>query len=198
MQVAVVVREILKATGLKQVAFAKKIGVGQGTISKWISQKQSPNKTQWDRVVKFASRHPSARHLVAPESEVLAYLPLISWVSAGELVNAESQIPIEDVPLLAFGDLGPGEFFALKVEGDSMDRISPDGSVIVVNKSDRELINGRCYIFSIKGETTYKRWHADPAYLEPDSTNPAHKPQFIKRNKDLEVIGRVRRSVIDL
>ena len=37
-----------------------------------------------------------------------------------------------------------------------MDRVSPDGSIIVVNKAERELMNGRPYVFSLRGETTYK------------------------------------------
>ena len=131
------------------------------------------------------------------ERDILS-VPLLSWVSAGQLANAESQIPVEDAPLLAFADLGRGEFFALRVEGDSMDRYSPDGSVIVVNRQDRELILGLCYVFSLRGETTYKLWQPNPARLTPYSTNPVHQPIFIKRQKDIEVVGRVKRSVLDL
>jgi SOS-response transcriptional repressor LexA len=126
-------------------------------------------------------------------------IPLLSWVSAGRLVDAESQIPIEDVPLLAFADLGRGEYFALRVDGDSMDRVSPNGSVVVVDKSARELQPGKPYIFWHRSEgTTYKLWQPDPARLEPFSWNAANKAIFIKRKTDFEVIGRVRRTVLDL
>ncbi len=83
-----------------------------------------------------------------------------------------------------------------------MDRLSPDGSIIVVNRRDRELVPGRCYVFAIGGQTTYKRWQPargdDPAYLEPYSTDPIHKPIFIHRKRDFGVIGRVKRTVLDL
>ncbi|MCA1458045.1 helix-turn-helix transcriptional regulator [Bradyrhizobium sp. BRP22] len=126
-------------------------------------------------------------------------VPLLDSVAAGKLKAPSSQIPVEDVPLLAFADLGRGEFFALNVEGDSMDRISPEGSIIIVNKADRTLINGRCYVFSHRGETTYKMWQSgDPAHLAPYSTNPVNKPIFFKNKKDLEVIGRVKRTLLDL
>lgn len=134
----------------------------------------------------------------APFDRDIAAVPLLSWVSAGALVSAESQIPVEDVPLLAFADLGRGEFFALRVEGDSMDRLSPDGSVIIVNRAERDLLPGRYYVFSLRGETTFKRWHPDPPRLEPYSTNPANEIHFIRRPKDLEVVGRVKRTVLDL
>lgn len=136
---------------------------------------------------------------VAPAPADLVNVPLLSWVSAGKLASAESQIPVEDVPLLAFADLGRGEFFALKVEGDSMDRVSPDGSVIVVNRAERDPLPGKPYVFFHRTEgTTYKLWHAEPDYLQPHSWNGAHQPIFIKRKKDLEVVGRVRRTLLDL
>jgi SOS-response transcriptional repressor LexA len=133
-----------------------------------------------------------------PTPEDFTRIPLLAWVSAGKLADPGSEIPVEDVPLLAFADLGRGDFFALKVVGDSMDRVSPEGSTIVVNRTDRQLVAGKCYVFSVRGETTYKRWNPDPIYLAPFSTNPAHSPIFIKRKKDLEVVGRVRRTVLDL
>lgn len=128
-------------------------------------------------------------------------VPLLDQVSAGRLKTPSSQIPVEDVPLLAFVDLGRGDWFALKLEADadSMDRVSPPGSTIIVNKADRTLRSGKCYIFSIDGETTYKMWQeGEPAYLAPYSTNPTHKPIFIRRRRAFDVIGRVKRTVLDL
>lgn len=127
-------------------------------------------------------------------------IPLLDTVAAGKLRAPNSQIPIEDVPLLAFADLGRGEWFALTVQGDSMDRLSPDGSRIIVNKADRNLVSGKPYVFSIRGETTYKVWRPEPARLAPYSTNPMHEPVFVKSRKDAEgmVIGRVKRTLLDL
>jgi SOS-response transcriptional repressor LexA len=128
----------------------------------------------------------------------VAQIPLISWVSAGDLADADTQVPIDDVPLLAVADLGRGEFFALRVEGDSMDRLSPPGSIIIVNRADRELMPERSYVFNVRGESMYKRWASDPPRLEPYSTNPVHKAIYIKKKKDLSVLGRVYRTVLDL
>jgi SOS-response transcriptional repressor LexA len=129
----------------------------------------------------------------------ITLVPLLDTVTAGKLSEPMSQIPVDQVPLLAFADLGRGDFFALKVEGDSMDRISPDGSIIVVNRADRAPVDRAYYVFSYRGETTFKMWRADePAHLAPYSTNPIHQPMFFKRKRDLEVIGRVKRTVLDL
>lgn len=128
----------------------------------------------------------------------ITMVPLLDRITAGRLRSPASQIPVEDVPLLAFADLGRGEFFALQVEGDSMDRYSPEGSIIIVNKAERDLVNGRCYVFSLNGETTYKMWQGgDVPYLAPHSTNSSNKPIFFKK-RDLEVIGRVKRTILNL
>lgn len=140
---------------------------------------------------------PPARR-VSQSAPKISMVPLLDRVTAGRLKSPSSQIPLEDVPLLAFADLGRGEFFALTVEGDSMDRYSPDGSTIIVNKAERSLINGRCYVFSLRGETTFKMWQGgETPHLAPYSTNPINKPIFFKK-RDLEVIGRVKRTLLDL
>lgn len=127
-------------------------------------------------------------------------IPMLDMVTAGKLRAPSSQIPVEDVPLLAFADLGRGEFFALTVQGDSMDRVSPDGSVIVVNQADRTLVSGKAYVVSQRGEATFKLWRSDPPRFSPYSTNPAHEPLFVKSKADAErmVVGRVKRTVLDL
>lgn len=129
----------------------------------------------------------------------LVPVPLVDWVSAGKLSDATSQLPVEKVPLLAFADLGHGDFFATRVKGDSMDRLSPEGSIIIVDRNDKQLVGGKCYVFAHKGETTFKMYQADdPPYLAPYSTNPANRPIFPKKKADWEIVGRVKRTVLDL
>jgi hypothetical protein len=70
--------------------------------------------------------------------------------------------------------------------------------VIIVNRADRELKAGNCYVFALRGDTTFKIWQPEPARLEPHSTNPVHKTVFIRKNRDFEVVGRVKRTMLDL
>lgn len=145
----------------------------------------------------FGAPNPPPAPAAAVQSGLIK-VPLLDWVSAGRLGEAKAVIAGDGIPLLAFAGLGRGDFVALRVKGDSMDRISPEDSIIVVNRSDRQLVTGRYYVFSRRGEATYKRWHANPDYLAPFSTNPANEPIFIQNKKDFEVVGRVRRTILDL
>lgn len=194
---------------LSQTGLATLLAVTRGAVGQWETGQTSPSAENLsEAAVRLGVSYDwlaTGRGGKAPpeqddrrDARRVRQVPLLSWVSAGQLVDAQSQIPVEDVPLLAFADLGRGDFFALKVQGDSMDRISPEGSVIVVNRADRGLVSGRGYVFAVRGETTFKLWHSDPPYLAPYSTNPMHQPIFIKRTRDLEVIGRVRRTLLDL
>lgn len=122
-------------------------------------------------------------------------IPLVSWVAASSFVEMGTAIDASDAPLIHMTDLPQGKYIALRVRGDSMDRIAPDDSVIIVNLRDRELSHRRLYVFREAGEVTFKRWMTNPERLEPWSTNPIHEP--IAPTPTTRTIGRVVRIVHD-
>ena len=118
-------------------------------------------------------------------------IPVISWVAAGRLADPGIQVEPETETIEISG-LEPGDYFGTRVRGVSMNRIAPDGALIIVNRADREPIRGRRYIFSHRGQTTFKRYGgADPTRLEPESTEEVDTI-FPKSDEDWNVIGRVR------
>lgn len=136
----------------------------------------------------------------APEDgAVVVSAPLISWVSAGELKRPE--VPISDfadAPRVSTVGLDPGgEWIALKVDGDSMNRISPPESVVFVNLKDRRLVANACYVIQdVEGGSSYKRYR--PGKWEAVSTNKKHKPYLVKGDRGPAIIGRVKRTVLDM
>lgn len=123
-------------------------------------------------------------------------IPVVSWVMAGQLADPQTQVP-EGSQTIEFSGLEPGDYFATRVRGDSMDRISPEGSLILVNRAEREPLRGRRYIFMHRGETTYKKYETDPVRFEPESTVPANRPIFPRHDQDWSVVGRVRLTLLD-
>ena len=130
------------------------------------------------------------------ESKPVADVPILSWVSAGMMARDDVQQDV--VGEIRMSDLDPrGEWVALRVEGDSMDRISPPGSLILVDLTDKALVPNACYIITDgDSQATYKRFRSNPPRFEPVSTNPSHEPIF--PDGEPAVIGRVRRSLIDM
>lgn len=124
--------------------------------------------------------------------------PLVSWVSAGELVAPDVSLQaFDDLPHVTLTDVPEGEWIVLDVDGDSMDRISPPGSRIAVNLRDKRLVANACYIIADEsGGATYKRYRPNPDRFEPVSTNQAHEahyPDSLPR-----IIGRVRKTMLDM
>lgn len=129
-----------------------------------------------------------------PDHEV----PVIAWVSAGKVADIGQIEEIGELERITVSGLPAGEYFATDVIGDSMDRVSPENSRIIVRIGEGHPIEGGYYVFSLNGETTYKRYYDDPVIrLEPHSTNPANRPIF-PRTEGWSVVGQVVRSFIDL
>lgn len=122
-------------------------------------------------------------------------IPLISWISAGKPVNNGEYD--EELGTVGATDLPEGDWVALRVTGDSMDRISPPDSIIFVDTNDKQLIpNGLYVIDDGNGNATYKRYRpGPPERFEPVSTNPDLEPIFYDQTPT--IIGRVRRTILD-
>jgi SOS-response transcriptional repressor LexA len=125
-----------------------------------------------------------------------AMVPLVSWVSAGALEQPGFAVDMQEARIINAGELpGRGHWIALEVQGDSMDRISPPGSIIIVDKADKELVPNACYVIrEDDGAATYKRYKSHPDRFEPASSNPAHEPIF--PTQPITIIGRVRKTIL--
>lgn len=124
-------------------------------------------------------------------------IPVISWVAASQMKDVGETPDPKDAPKVAVSDLPPGDWFVLKVQGDSMDEVAPDGAMIFVNRKERRLVNNGYYVFADRGEATFKQYIERPTrLLMPRSSNRSHDP--IIPTKNFEVVGRVRRVVLDI
>lgn len=125
-------------------------------------------------------------------------VPLISWVSAGSPDTPTAVEEIQNARRIEDGELDPkGDWVALEVIGDSMDRISPPGSIIFVDRNDRRLVMNACYVIALEnGEATYKRFRPSPDRFEPVSVNPMHEPFYPEG--PVSILGRVRKTMLPM
>jgi phage repressor protein C with HTH and peptisase S24 domain len=135
----------------------------------------------------------------APTDQIGA--KLVSWVSAGALIQPDVDPDIADdsAQWVYAPDLDPnGDWIALRVDGDSMNRISPHDSIIFVNRKDRRLVPNACYVIGDgEGGATYKRYRP-PNTWEPVSTNKAHQPMELPESQEPDIIGRVKKTVLSM
>lgn len=178
---------------------ADRVGLSVSQISRFEAGLREPRQSEiarladlYDVPVQVLFGHADTRGVAAD---------LISWVSAGGMSTQEAVQERADARKIHDATLDPsGDWIALRVEGDSMDRISPPDSIIFVNLKDKRLVANACYIIADTdtGATSYKRWRPNPARFEPVSTNSSHEPIFTEVHGEPKIIGRVRRSIIEM
>ncbi|ENN91112.1 LexA family transcriptional regulator [Bartonella bovis] len=125
-------------------------------------------------------------------------IPLISWVSAGELSEQEGITNFLDCSMIEAVNLPAGEWIALRVDGSSMNKISPPDSIIFVNMRDKKLVPNACYVIADEtGRATYKRYRPN----DNPPFQPASYDRTIKAPKlegAISIIGRVRRTILEM
>lgn len=193
------IKSRLKGLKASQLALGEAMGLPPARVTEMLNG---------SRKVSIAEAIEMARFLRTSLQEMLyrlgydappgAEVPLVSWVAAGQLASADAVLDAEDCERIPVPDLDPkGDWIALQVQGDSMDRISPPDSIIVVDRKDRKLVPNACYVIGDgEGGATYKRFRSGPMRFEPVSTNPAHEPIFPDNTP--KIIGRVRLSLLKM
>ena len=150
-------------------------------------------KVRWEWLL-FGLGEPSEE--VKPQRPVTC-VPVISWVKAGPLASNEAVLETAALRHVEVAGLPPGDWAAFEIDGDSMDRIAPNNSIIIVDRRDKVLRNERLYVIATDaGEATFKRYRSGPDRLQPFSTNPDH--ETILLSGDESVFGRVRLVLTNL
>lgn len=189
-------RRIRQSARMSQAQLAAKSGLSQQLISQ-IERGVNLSTTELPALANAlgcAVFDLDESYLPDTDGVPLAVVPLVSWVSAGALMSNE--LSDEMLGQIKVADLPPGDWIALRVQGDSMDRISPPQSIILVDRKKRELIPNACYVIEDgDGNATYKRYRPSPDRFEAVSTqdHPTIYPDNTPR-----VVGRVMRTFLDL
>lgn len=181
--------------GLSQEALAKLLHSSKQQISRLESGERQLTEL-WLRKLAAAlgCRVSDIVGELGPTVEVVN-APLISWVQAGGLVEIsdpyEPGFADEYIPV----DYHRKTVIALHVRGDSMDRVAPEGSTIIVDFADRVLVDGKLYVVRINDTATFKRYRAGPDRFEAVSTKD-HEAIF--PTDPVDVVGRVVRVTKEL
>lgn len=146
-----------------------------------------------ERELKSRERDAVAELLeLKPESRDVRAVPVIGLISAGTWAEAIQQ-PIGRT----YASKGGRRSFALRVDGDSMDLLVMPGANVIVDPDDTDLMDGKAYaVMNEGGEATFKRYRAEPARLEPASSNPKHKTISVGRG-GFTIIGRAVQATRD-
>lgn len=181
------VRTLRVFAQLTQDELADRVSSTKATISK-IERSTSTPKMEWVEKLAGALRVSESLLLFGREDGAPApspSIPVIGMIAAGNWREAIQQ------PLMHIDAPGAKKhMFALKVDGDSIDRVAPDGSYVTIDPTNPSLAeNGLYAVQNGDGEATIKRFRRNPDRLEPDSTNPIHQPIMLGK-EPVTIIGR--------
>lgn len=185
---------------MKQVA--DKVGVSEGTISRWESGKIADMRR--DKIMAYAQALNISPAIIMGWDNVDSFstnesihagkrIPVLGSVAAGIPIDA-----IEDV--LDWEDISEdmaktGEFFGLRIKGDSMQPRIVEGDVVIVRQQP-DADSGDVVIVQVNGDkATCKRLAKYSSGISLISFNPAYEPMNYT-NEQIErlpvtIIGKV-------
>lgn len=214
LEVAKRIEKIAKQKGISGAELARRIGIDRSTINRYF---KGTRKISMDEVPKFAEIldvHPvelllDDNEYIKEKNECIntnkySYFPVA--ISAGLPIGIE---PIETVETITIPDellgkyAGCKDVYFTKVNGESMNKVIPNGSLIAVKQIEvNELKNGDIVVYSNGYSYAVKRFYQteDKLIFKPESTDPRFVDQIYENDysEDLRLHGKVITYIVNL
>lgn len=188
-----------------QEQLAEKIGVTRATVTQWETGWSKPRMGAVEKLAEVfnvplsaivdgparASLFPEG--VIRPVRDATAWAPIRGRVHAGKPAEPEEVEELAALPATIL-DAHPSAYF-LQVEGDCMDKVYPEGCLILVDP-EREPSNGSIAAVSIDGrDAVMRRLLRTPStmVLSPESFNGEHEDIIITADSGhtVQLIGTV-------
>ena len=187
------VKQLRKQKGISQAVLAKVLHVDQSAVSKW----ERGGYPTLDTAAALADFFGVSVEYLLGQSDVAASkavrIPVLGRVPAGIPFEAiEDVLDWEEIPA---EQAKRGEYFALKVKGDSMEPRIYDGDVLIVRKQSTAE-SGNVVIALVNGDdATVKRFKRLEHGIMLLPNNPAYEPMVFTdedvQKLPVEIIGMV-------
>lgn len=191
-------KKYLQQKNKKQYDLAKYLNVTPATISYYIKGTYVPRMDKVDKIAEFFNIERSDlighnEQVYEPPKPKMIKIPVLGEVAAGIPIDAiENIIDYEEITEnLAH----TGEFFGLKIKGDSMYPMICDKDIVIVRKQPN-VENGEVAIVLVNGnEATCKKIKKDTQGITLVPKNPEYKEKTYT-NKEIQtlpvtIIGKV-------
>ena len=194
------IRRLRLEANLSQEALGKKLGKTRAAVSQYESGKTIPRMGVIEELSKIFGVKKTEilgdTYSFANEANDFVEVLLYGSIAAGtpiEMVEIEDVYPVAAKKIQQYPNA-----FLLKVKGNSMNMILPDGCYALVDPCDDVERDNQPYAVCVNGyDATIKRVKklANGFELVPDSTDPTYKPKIYDYGVDgtetITIIGRV-------
>lgn len=181
------IRLLRGQAGLTQQQLADKIGMSQSIVGKLEMETRS---LKIDVLEKIADALGVSLSELIFKAHPFPYrhVPIRGVVNAGEPMMTFDDLT--EYETVAF-DTERGDFFALKVQGHSMDKVAPDGSTIIIDpkQTDPQALHKQAIVAIQDGEVLFKMWDNSLKLFQPKSTRDDYDP--IPAKYGAQILGKV-------
>lgn len=194
-EVVELVKKLTAEQNMSMSELARRVGIAKSAISRYFN---GTRELPLNKIGDFASvLHTTPDYLLGmeyePQSSQGLQIPVLGTVAAGIPISAvEDILDYEEVPQSWENQ---GEFFALKIKGDSMEPRMESGDVVIV-KQQSDANSGDTVIVLVNGDdATCKKLQKTDNGIMLVSTNPKYPPMFYSnediRTKPVVILGKV-------
>ena len=194
-----VLKSLRTSHNLTQDELAKKLKISRSTIGMYEKGAREPDFETLELIADYFNvdtdyllgRTAKTTYIPTPSKGVS--IPVLGRVAAG--IPIEAVTDIIDTEEISESLAKTGEFFALKLHGDSMEPRMKKGDVVIVRQQN-DAESGEIVIVTVNGtDATCKRLRKYRDGIELISLNPSYEPIFFTAdevdNKPVKIIGRV-------
>lgn len=198
------IKELRQKKGLTQGKLAEKLGLSRSTIAMYETHGSEPDIETLTSIANFfdvSIDYLLGKQTTKPNPKGKK-IPVLGVIPAGIPIEAiEDILDYEEIT----EDMAKrGEYFALKVQGDSMLPTIKDGDIVIVRQQD-DAESGKICVVMINGyDATLKEIKKDPngIWILPHNPTSDFKPTFFTNKEIIEtpvkIIGvavEIRRSI---
>ena len=188
------IKDLRVSRGYSQEQLGKLVGVQRAAVQKWECGAVQNLKRETMKRLSEVFNVP-ASSFVDDEQPLSkgVLIPVLGYVRAGVPIEAVEEIL--DYEEISQEQARTGEFFALKIKGDSMEPKISEGDVVIVRKQST-VENGELAVVLVNGDdATVKKFYRSNNGIKLVSTNPKFDPFFYTPTEvdslPVSVIGRV-------
>ena len=188
-------KKYLKINNISRTQLSESLGISYSTISDWINGKAYPRIDKIEMMANYFGINKSdlvEEHFTEEKTQGIK-IAVLGTVPAGIPIAAvEDILDYEEIPKSWENQ---GEFFGLKIKGDSMLPILTDGDIVIVRKQSTA-DNGDTVIAMVNGyDATCKRYERSNNGIMLIPNNSSYTPTFYT-NEEIEslpvtIIGKV-------
>lgn len=195
-EVVETVKQLTSEQNMSMSELARRVGIAKSAISRYFN---GTRELPLNRIEDFAKALHTTSHFllgVEPESSKGIKIPVLGTVPAGIPITAvEDILDYEEIPKTWENQ---GEFFGLKIKGDSMYPTLENGDVVIVRKQSTA-DNGDTVIVMVNGDdATCKKLEKTDNGIMLISTNTKYAPMFFSNEQISELPVVILGKVVEL